>query len=162
MKRAGRLALCAVIAVGILVSTGCREEARKERHKDIKTRITELKKHVLSKTMDLDEATLNKVITVTDRYDKQKILLLKQHRKNMEALKTALDSGKTSDSDLASLIDTLNKDEGDLLLLRQQEEKELSTFLTTRQLGSYLVFEEKFERAVRKHIESRRHSRSWR
>jgi hypothetical protein len=158
MKRIGTLALCVVIAAGVLMSAGCREEARKEGHKDTKARIIELKKQFMTKTMDLDETTINKVIEVTDKYDQQKISLLKEHRINMEALKTALDSGKATDSDLKSLIDALNKGDEDLFALRQQEDKELSTFLTTRQLGRYLVFDDKFKRKMRRHIESGRYS----
>ncbi|MBN2224660.1 MAG: hypothetical protein JW765_08305 [Deltaproteobacteria bacterium] len=158
MKRIATLALCVVIAAGVLMSAGCREEARKEGHKDTKARITELKKKAMTKTMDLDEATINKVIEVTDKYNQQKISLLKDRRINIEALKTALDSGKATDSDLKSLIDSLNKGEADLFALRQQEETELSTFLTTRQLGLYLVFDDKFKRKIRRHIESERSS----
>lgn len=163
MKRLSTLALFVIVAAAILISAGCREEARKEGYKDVETRITDLKKNVLSKTMDLDETTLNKVIDVTDKYDKQKISLLKEHRKNMKALKTALDSGKATDSDIRSLIDTLNKGEEDLFTLRQQEEKELSTFLTTEQLGRFLVFDDKFKREVRRHVESGResHKNKW-
>jgi uncharacterized protein YicC (UPF0701 family) len=163
MKRLYLIALCSVIIVGLLLSSGCtkraREEARKERRGDIKARITELKKHAITKTMELDEATLNKVIEVTDGYDERKIALFKQRRENLEALRTALKSEKATDLEVKALIDALDKSDEDLFMLRQEEQKELSTFLTTQQLGRYLLFDEKFRREVRRHIESKKDSR---
>ncbi len=167
MRRLYVTALCSVIIVGLVMSAGCgkrsREETRKERHGDIKARITELKKHVMAKTMELDEATIDRVIKVTNGYDERKIALFEERRENLKALKTALKSGKATDPEIAALIDIVNKNDEDLLSLRQEEQKELSTFLTTQQLGRYLLFDEKFKREVRRHIESKRssHWKKW-
>jgi Spy/CpxP family protein refolding chaperone len=167
MKRLYVTALCSVIAAGLVMSAGCGKKARfdtdKDHHGDIKARITEIKRHVMAKTMDLDEATINKVIDVTNGYDERKIALFKERRTNLDALRTTLKSDKTTDAEVKPLIDALNKNDEALFQLRQEEQTELATILTTQQLGRYMLFEEKFKHAVRKRIESRRDNRhhSW-
>jgi uncharacterized protein YicC (UPF0701 family) len=158
MKRIAVPALCILIAAGIMLSAGCREKEKKD-FGDVKARITELKREAMTRNLNLDEATVNRAIEVTEKYNQEKIALLNQHRENMDALKNALDSGNAADSDLKALIDALDKGEQDLISLRQQEREELSTFLTTQQLGRYLVFEDRFKKKLKRHIASKLYSR---
>ena len=146
---------CLMIATVFSVVTVA-AETRDIKEKEIRGRITELKKTLMGRSLDMDEATLNRIIDLTDRYDEKRKSINTQRKDDLKALFTALKTEEPKDSEIKALIDKLSKSEDELFSLRKQEQKELSMILTPSQMGRYLVFMEKFNRNVRKIIAGKR------
>jgi Spy/CpxP family protein refolding chaperone len=126
---------------------------------DVKARIGEMKKTLMTRALDLDQATIDKIVAISDRYEEKRKTIRQARRETLKSLMVALKDKDTTDSEIKAIIDKLTKNEDELYNLRRQEQKELSKILTSRELARYMIFIVKFNREVTKIIARKRFSR---
>jgi len=124
---------------------------KKERHEKIRERIETLRMWRLTKVLDLDEATASRLFPLLNRYDKKRFWIERDVRKDMNALRRALE-GRNMD-ELQEILQRLEDRHNELQRLNDEERAELKKILTPEQQARYVLFQYKFKRDMRRMIE---------
>jgi Spy/CpxP family protein refolding chaperone len=134
----------------VFAVTVCAEKTTDEKREDAKWRIDLIRKGLIAQELDLDEATLAKLTTLSDSHEKEMRAIMEERKKLMKDLETALEKEKVSDSEVKGIINKLVTAEEKIVTLRKKELGELEKILTTEQIGRYIIFNERFKREIRK------------
>lgn len=124
------------------------EDAPGEKRDEIRARIEELKKDLMSIKLGFDDATLSKIFEINEKYAVKMGDYAKERGDKMKALEDALKVEEVKDSDVKVIIDDLFKIEENLFSQRKKEHDELSKVLSTEELGRLILFNIKFNRNI--------------
>jgi len=128
--------------------------AKRER---IRQRIETLRMWELTRALDLDEATAAKLFPLLNRYAKKRQELEKGIQADLSGLREAL---KNRDQErIRELLDQLEDRHRALQQLNDEERAELKKVLTLEQQAQYILFQQRFNREIRRLINEARRRR---
>jgi Spy/CpxP family protein refolding chaperone len=122
----------------------------KEQMEKVRERIETLRMWKLTKTLDLDEKTSAKLFPLLNKYDKKRAEIEKAIRDDLRELREAL-KGKR-EGNLKSIIDKLEENHEALQRINDEERAELKKILTIEQQAKFILFQQEFDRDIRKTI----------
>ena len=156
-----------VVTFTVLISICCivftalafQPEENTDRRDKIKERVGDLKKELLISRLEFDDATSEKLIEINEKYFELMIEKVTERKDTMEALEELYKQEEVSEKEINTLIDDLFDIDDEITNLRTKENKEISSLLTTEEFGRYLIFNERFNREIRKIIMEKAHDR---
>lgn len=129
----------------------------KEQMEKVRERIETLRMWKLTKALDLDEKTSSRLFPVLNKYDKKRADLESSLRENMRELRESLRNRR--EAQLKSLLERLEQNHRSMQGIKDAEWEELKGVLTVEQLAKFILFQQEFEREIRKIIEDTRERR---
>lgn len=157
MKNPIRNALSATLAVLLAfslfasLSFGAQEDIEKKKE-DVKWRIDLIRKGLLAQELGLDEATLTKLVSINDKYDGERKKVIEERRDNIAALDKILAKENITESEINGIVNKIVGSEEKIFELRKKEMSELDNILTTEQIGRYILFNDRFNKEIRRLI----------
>ena len=144
----------ALIAIAVLAFQPEEDTDRKEK---IKERVGDLKMELLISRLEFEEATAEKIIEINERYFDLLGEKTAERKEAMTALEEIYMQDEVNEKEVDALIDDIFDIEEEVMNLRNKENKEIASLLTTEEFGRYLIFNERFHREIRKIIMEKVH-----
>lgn len=129
----------------------------KDRIEKIRKKIETLKLWRLIKDLDLNEATASKLFPLINEYDKKRLTVEHDMRKDMKKLRESVNTA--SDNEIRDMVKKLQGLHSRLQEINDEELKKLSNILTDRELAKYIIFKTDFDREMKNIIAEIRHKR---
>jgi hypothetical protein len=134
-----------------------KEQPTKEQVERIRKRIETLKMWKLTKILDLDEETASKLFPILNKYDKKRLAIEQEIRKDMKRLRKSIDTA--TENELRDIIKILKGHHRELEELNDEEMEELEGILSVKDIAKLIVFKHDFNREIRGLIEDARKKR---
>jgi len=132
----------------------------KEQKEKVRKRIETLRMWKLTRILDLDEETAARLFPLLNRYNKKRAGIEQNLRGDMIALRDALKNKR--EGRLRDLLERLEKNHKALQRLKDEERTELKKILTLEQQAKFIIFQQEFDREIRKIIAEARKRRAGR
>lgn len=116
----------------------------------VRKRIETLRMWKLTQALDLDEKTSSQLFPVLSKYDKKRAEIEKSMREGMKELREAVKEKR--EGNLKSILDRLEQNHSAMQTLNDEERAELKKILTIEQQAKYVIFQQEFDREIRKII----------
>ncbi len=113
-------------------------------------RIETLRMWRLTQRLDLDEETASRLFPVINRYDKQRLALRRDMRRDMRELRKSVETA--GEDKLRGIIEKLRERRMKLQEINEEEMEKLAGILSTRELAKFIIFRQDFDRELRKII----------
>ncbi|MEW6002221.1 MAG: hypothetical protein AB1638_06185 [Nitrospirota bacterium] len=133
------------------------EPPTREQMGKVRERIETLRIWKLTKALDLDDRTSAQLFPVLNRYDKKRVEIEHALWSGMRELKESL-KGKR-EGQLKGIIERLEADHKALQRINDSEREELKKILTVEQQAKFILFQQKFNREIKKIIAEARERR---
>ncbi|MEF9425891.1 MAG: hypothetical protein L0956_01460 [Candidatus Mariimomonas ferrooxydans] len=122
----------------------------KEQMERTRKRVETLKMWKLTKILDLDEQKASKFFPVLNEYDKKRLTVAREMRKNMKKLRASADTANPDE--LRNIIRRVEDNHRRLQGIDNEEMKRLRDILTARDLAKFIIFKQDFDREMKKII----------
>ena len=129
----------------------------KEQMEKVRERVETLKMWKLTKALDLDEKTSAQVFPLLSKYDKKRAETEHALRNDMKNLRDALKDKR--EAQLKGILDRLEQNHKAMQRLNDDERTDLKTILTLEQQARFIIFQQEFDREIRKIIAEKREKR---
>lgn len=149
-------ALISIFVIGF-AAMAFQPDENTDRRDEIKERVGELKKELLISRLEFDEATSEKLIVINEKYFELMMEKVAEKKDTMNALEALYMDEEVDEKKIDALIDDLFDIDEDIMTIRNKENKEISSLLSTEEFGRYLIFNEQFHREIRKVIMEKAH-----
>jgi len=158
MKKYG-IIFTALISISVIgfAALAFQPDENSDRREQIKERVGELKKELLISRLDFDEATSEKLIEINEKHFELMIEKITERKDTMDALETLYMAEEVDEKEIDALIDHFFDIEDEIMDIRNSENKEISSLLSTEEFGRYLIFNERFQKEIRKVIMEKAH-----
>jgi len=104
---------------------------------------------VVKRRLDLNESQMQQLGRVNDRFERDRMLLLRDERRARQALRAEVLAGDSADqAKVAGLLDQLLRIQRRRLDLTESEQRELSTFMTPTQRAKYFGIQDELRRRL--------------
>ena len=111
---------------------------------------------VVRRRLNLNESQMRQLGQVNDRFEQQRMRLLRQDRQVRQALRAEVLAGDSANQNrVADLLDQALKIQRDRLDLTEREQRELSTFLNPIQRAKYFAIQDELRRRMEELREQR-------
>ncbi len=121
-------------------------------------RVETLKMWKLTKILDLDEQKASKFFPVLNEYDKKRLAVAQEMRKDMKKLRASADIANPDE--LRNIIRRVEDNHRRRHGIDNEEMKRLRDILTARDLAKFIIFKQDFDREMKKIIEKVRKKRN--
>lgn len=111
----------------------------------------------LTKDVDLDEKTSAQLFPLLNKYDKKRADIENAVRDNMKELRESLK--KKREGQLRNILDRLDQNHKGIESIKDAEWQELRGILFVEQQAKFIIFQQEFDREIRKIIEETREKR---
>ncbi|MEE8328742.1 MAG: hypothetical protein V3R54_02300 [Thermodesulfovibrionia bacterium] len=122
----------------------------KEQMERTRKRVETLKMWKLTKILDLDEQKASKFFPVLNKYDKKRLTVAREMRKNMKKLRASADTANPDE--LRNIIRRVEANHRRLQGIDNEEMERLRDILTARDLAKFIIFKQDFDREMKKII----------
>jgi len=122
----------------------------KQQRDKVRERIETLKMWKMTKALDLDEATSEKVFPILNKYDKRKAEIHQELRDGMRSLRQSLSENRTGE--LQDILSGLEENHKALQSIKDEEWAEMKKVLTIEQQARFILFRQEFDREVHRLI----------
>jgi hypothetical protein len=143
-----------VIIVSLLSNNGfsilVENEKTSAKIEEIAKRIELIRMWKLTEELNLNEETGKKLFPILEKYDRKRIEWMEKRRKIMRSLRNSLKEGDKEGIRLA--IKKWGDNEKVIRDIKIRRLEEIKGVLTVEQLAKYILFEERFEREIRRII----------
>ncbi|MBI5198410.1 MAG: hypothetical protein HZA09_00075 [Nitrospirae bacterium] len=129
----------------------------KEQMEKVRKRIETLKMWKLTQALELDEKTSAQVFPLLSKYDKKRGEIEQSLRGSMRELRESLREKR--EGNLKNILDKLEENHKALQRIKEEEWSELKKILTLEQQARFILFQQEFEREIRKIIAEAREKR---
>lgn len=129
----------------------------KEQIERIRKRVETLKMWRLTKALDLNEETASRLFPLMNKYDKKRLTVEQNMKKDMRKLRKSVDTA--TDEELRAIIKRLKEHHKKLQEINDEEMKELSNILSDREMAKLLIFKQDFDREMKNIISEVRKKR---
>lgn len=126
----------------------------------VRKRIETLKMWKLTQALDLDEKTSAKLFPLLSKYDKKRAEIERAMRDDMKELRESLKERR--EGNLKNILDKLEQNHKAIQMINDEERAELKKILTIEQQARFILFQQEFDREIRRIIaeaRERRHER---
>ncbi len=148
------LVLVLVIGFGMYSSAEPPEDierpSSKEQMEKVRKRIETLKMWRLTDALNLDEKTSSQIFPLISKYDKKRIEAEQSLRNGMKELREFLKEKR--EGNLKGILDKIEENHKALQRIKEEEWAELKKILTVEQQARFIIFQQEFEREIRKII----------
>ena len=104
---------------------------------------------VVRRRLNLNDTQMHQLGQVNDRFERERMLLLRQERQMRQALRTEVLAGDSADqSKVAGLLDRALEIQRQRLDLAQREQRELSAFMSPVQRAMYVGIQDDLRRRL--------------
>ncbi len=145
------------VTSGMAESAGEFGRPTKEQVERVWKRIETLRMWKLTKALDLDEDTAARIFPLLNRYDKERFEIKQAMREDMAALRKALED-KRKDR-LQEILGRIERNRKRLQRLNDDSRAELKKILTIEQQARFVIFQQEFNREIRRIIKRAREQR---
>ncbi|MBI5043117.1 MAG: hypothetical protein HZC10_04660 [Nitrospirae bacterium] len=122
----------------------------KEQMEKIRERIETLRMWRLTEAINLDEKSSAKLFPLLKKFDKKRAEVENAQREGMRELRQLLKEKR--ETQLKGLLERLEKSHKELQKLKEEEWVELKNILTIEQQAKFIIFQQEFDRDIRKII----------
>ena len=129
----------------------------KEQMEKVRTRIETLRMWKLTKALDLDEKKSAQLFPLLNKYDKKRAETESAMRDNMRDLRESLKERR--EVQIKNALDRLELNHKSMQNIREAEREELKGILSIEQQARFIIFQQEFDREIRKIIEETRERR---
>ncbi|MEK6692139.1 MAG: hypothetical protein AABY44_01780 [Nitrospirota bacterium] len=129
----------------------------KEQMEKVRKRIETLRMWRLTEALNLDEKTSTQVFPLVGKYDKKRAEIEQSLRGSMKELRKSLKEKR--EGNLKSILDKIEENHKALQRIKEEEWAELKNVLTVEQQARFVIFQQEFEREIRKVIAEAREKR---
>lgn len=132
----------------------------KEQMEKVRKRIETLRMWRLTDVLNLDEKTSTQVFPLLSKYDRKRTEVEQSLRSSMKELRESLKEKR--EGSLKNILDKLEENHKAHQRIKEEEWAELKKILTIEQQAKFILFQQEFEREIRKIIaeaRERRHER---
>jgi len=120
-------------------------EGRQGLERQFRERLAE----IVRRRLDLDDAQMAKLSEVNDRFERDRMALLRQERQIRMALRDEVLSGDSANqAKVAELLDNALRIQRQRLDLTEREQRELATFMTPVQRAMYFGIQDEMRRRM--------------
>lgn len=133
------------------------KQPSKEQMEKVRKRIETLKMWRLSDALDLDEKTSTSLFPLLSRYDRKRAEIEQSLRGSMKDLRESLREKR--EGNLKNILDKLEENHKALQRIKEEEWSEIKKILTLEQQARFVIFQQEFEREIRKIIAEAREKR---
>ena len=114
---------------------------------------------VVKRRLNLDEAQMQQLGRVNDRFERDRVMLLRNERRTRQALRAEVLAGDSADQKkVAGLLDELLTIQRRRLDLTESEQRELAAFLTPTQRAKYFGIQDELRQRL-EHLRRQRQER---
>lgn len=159
-KQAGTVMVLLFLVLGFAVDSMAEPQGEsdrpptKEQAEKVRTRIETLRMWKLTKALDLDERKSAQLFPLLNRYDKKRAEAENAMRDTMRALRESLKEGR--EVQIKNILDRLEQNHKSMQNIREAEWEELRGILSIEQQARFIIFQQEFDREIRKIIEETR------
>ncbi len=121
-------------------------EAKRE---EVRKKVEAVRMWRLTEELKLDEKTGTQLASFLSSIEEKRRGLMKTQNAAMKALRSSLGAEKPDERKLKAELDKIEKNQNDLVELRQKEINGIKGMLTTEQQARYIIFQQEFRREVR-------------
>jgi len=132
--------------------------AQKDQVEKVRKRVETLKMWKLTEALNLDEKTTAVLFPLLNKYDKKRAELENALREGMRELKEGLKD--KNERRLAAALDKLEQNNKGMQKLKEEEWAELKKALTVEQQAKLVIFQQDFNREMKKMIAQAKEKRS--
>jgi Spy/CpxP family protein refolding chaperone len=133
------------------------KQPSKEQMEKVRKRIETLKMWRLSDALDLDEKTSTSLFPLLSKYDRKRAEIEQSLRGSMKDLRESLREKR--EGNLKNILDKLEENHKALQRIKEEEWSEIKKILTLEQQARFVIFQQEFEREIRKIIAEAREKR---
>lgn len=131
---------------------------KEEQMEKVRERIETLKMWKLTKALDLDENASARVFPLLSKYDKKRAEIEHALRNDMKEMMDALKEKR--EANLRSILDRIEQNHRTLQKINDEERTDLKKVLTVEQQAKFIIFQQEFDREIRKIIAETRERRA--
>lgn len=128
-----------------------------EQLEKLRKRVETLKMWKLTKSLDLNEETASKLFPLIKEYDKKRLSVEIDMRKDIKKLRKTINTA--SEAELRDIIKKLKYHHKKLQEINDEEMGKLSDILTYREMARFIIFKQDFDREMRNIISEVREKR---
>lgn len=111
---------------------------------------------VVRRRLNLNDSQMRQLGTVNDRFERDRMRLLRDERQVRQALRAEVLAGDSADqAKVASLLDRALQIQRERLDVTEREQRELSTFMTPMQRAKYFAIQDELRRRMEEIREQR-------
>ena len=111
---------------------------------------------VVRRRLNLNDSQMRQLGTVNDRFERDRMRLLRDERQVRQALRAEVLAGDSADqAKVASLLDRALQIQRERLDVTEREQRELSTFMTPLQRAKYFAIQDELRRRMEEMREQR-------
>jgi len=121
-----------------------------KKREEIRRKIEAVRIWRLTEVLNLDAATGAKLSSLLSSMDLKRRDVMKDYTHAMKELRVYVGSAKPDESKIKLALETIEKRHHDMEAIRDQELSGLKTILTVEQQGRFLLFQQEFNREMRK------------
>ncbi|MCI0468896.1 MAG: hypothetical protein L0Y62_02390 [Nitrospirae bacterium] len=129
-----------------------------EQMEKVRRRIETVKMWRLTSALDLDEKTSSRIIPILTTYDKKRSEIQHSLMENMRELRDAVKGRQ--DTRLRGLLERTEQNHRALERAKEDEWSELKKILTVEQQARYLIFQQEFNRDIKRIMAESREGRA--
>ena len=132
----------------------------REQMEKVRNRIETLRMWKLTKALDLDEKTSAQIFPLLNRYDKKRAEIEIAMREGIKELRESLKEKR--EGQLKNILERLEQNHKNMQRMNDEEREDLKRILTVEQRAKFIIFQQEFDREIKKIIEEtreRRHER---
>ena len=129
----------------------------KEQMEKVRKRIETLRMWKLTDALNLDEKTSAQVFPLLSKYDKKRGEIEQSLRGSMREMRESL--REKHEGNLKNILDKLEESHKSLQRIKEEEWSEIKKILTIEQQARFILFQQEFEREIRKIIAEARERR---
>ncbi len=130
----------------------------KEQMEKVRERIETLRMWKLTKALDLDEKASAQVFPLLNKYDKKRAEIEHALRNDMKEMRDALKEKR--EGNLRGILDRIEQNHRTLQKINDEERTDLKKVLTIEQQARFIIFQQEFDREIRKIIAETRERRA--
>lgn len=129
----------------------------KKQMEKVRKRIETLKMWKLTQALDLDEKTSAQLFPLLSKYEKKRAEIERAMRDDMRELRETLKERR--EGNLKNILDRLEQNHKAAQSIKDEERVELKKILTIEQQARFIIFQQEFDREIRKIIAESREKR---
>lgn len=159
-RRAARVLLILFLIFGFAANSTAepREEfdrpPSKEQMEKVRNRIETLRMWKLTKALDLDEKISAQLFPALNKHDKKRADVESAMRDNMRELRESLRNKR--ESQLKGVLERIEQNHRSMQSIKDAEWEELKGILSTEQQAKFILFQQEFNREIKKIIDETR------
>lgn len=124
-------------------------EAKRE---EVRKKIEAVRMWRLTEALKLDEKTSTRLASFLSSLQEKRRALMRSNRTTIGEIRTSLKAPQPDERTLKARLETIEKNQRELLELREKELKGVREILSIEQQARYVVFQQEFRREVRRMI----------